>query len=179
MTQIMRAEADHMKQTQALRILGIDPGTATTGYGVVDKIGAKPVMVDYGAIYTSPKKSAPERLLDIYQQLNEIIDQYAPDVVVMERLFFAKNQTTAIAVGKACGVMQFAAAQRNLQVVEYTPMEVKQAVVGYGGAEKKQVQFMIQRILDLKEIPKPDDAADALALCVCHAHAEKLRLMVK
>ncbi len=104
-----------------------------------------------------------------------IIDKYCPDVVVMERLFFAKNQTTAIAVGKACGVMQFTAAQRELPVVEYTPMEVKQAVVGYGGADKQQVQYMIQRILSLKEIPKPDDAADALALCVCYAHSEKLR----
>ncbi|MCE5324730.1 crossover junction endodeoxyribonuclease RuvC [bacterium] len=158
-----------------MRILGIDPGTATTGYGVVDKIGVSPKMVDYGAIETSPKKSAPERLLDIYNELNKIIDQYQPDVIVMERLFFAKNQTTAIAVGKACGVMQFAAAQRGLTVVEYTPMEVKQAVVGYGGAEKKQIQFMIQRILSLREIPKPDDAADALALAVCHAHSEKLR----
>jgi crossover junction endodeoxyribonuclease RuvC len=160
---------------QTLRILGLDPGTATTGYGVVDKIGASPKMVDYGAILTSPKKSIPQRLIDIYNDLNKIIDQYQPDVIVMERLFFAKNQTTAIAVGKACGVMQFAAAQRGLSVVEYTPMEVKQAVVGYGGAEKKQIQFMIQRILNLRELPKPDDAADALALAVCHAHSEKLR----
>lgn len=160
---------------QTLRILGLDPGTATTGYGVVDKIGASPKMVDYGAILTSPKKSIPQRLIDIYNDLNKIIDQYQPDVIVMERLFFAKNQTTAIAVGKACGVMQFAAAQRGLTVVEYTPMEVKQAVVGYGGAEKKQIQFMIQRILNLRELPKPDDAADALALAVCHAHSEKLR----
>ncbi len=160
---------------QTLRILGLDPGTATTGYGVVDKIGANPKMVDYGAILTSPKKSIPDRLIDIYNDLNKIIDQYQPDVIVMERLFFAKNQTTAIAVGKACGVMQFAAAQRGLTVVEYTPMEVKQAVVGYGGAEKKQIQFMIQRILNLRELPKPDDAADALALAVCHAHSEKLR----
>lgn len=160
---------------QTLRILGLDPGTATTGYGVVDKIGVSPKMVDYGAILTSPKKSIPQRLIDIYNDLNKIIDQYQPDVIVMERLFFAKNQTTAIAVGKACGVMQFAAAQRGLTVVEYTPMEVKQAVVGYGGAEKKQIQFMIQRILNLRELPKPDDAADALALAVCHAHSEKLR----
>ncbi|MEN6356914.1 MAG: crossover junction endodeoxyribonuclease RuvC [Armatimonadota bacterium] len=158
-----------------MRILGIDPGTATTGYGVVDKIGVNPKMVDYGAIETSPKKADAERLLDIYNELNKIIDQYNPDVIVMERLFFAKNQTTAIAVGKACGVMQFAAAQRGIPVVEYTPPEVKQSVVGYGGAEKKQVQFMIQRILNLRETPKPDDAADALALAVCHAHSEKLR----
>ena len=95
----------------------------------------------------------------------------------MERLSFAKNQTTVIAVSKACGVMQFAAANRGLPVIEYTPMEVKQAVVGYGGADKKQIQYVIQRILKLKEIPKPDDAADALALCVCHAHSEKLRSM--
>ena len=158
-----------------MRILGLDPGTATTGYGVVDKIGATPVVVDYGAIRTSPKTEPALRLLEIHAKLNAIIDKYRPDVVVMERLFFAKNQTTAIAVGKACGVMQFTAAQRELTVVEYTPMEVKQAVVGYGGADKQQVQYMIQRILSLKEIPKPDDAADALALCVCYAHSEKLR----
>lgn len=158
-----------------LRILGIDPGTATTGYGVVDKVASSPVLVDYGTILTSPKQTAPERLLDAYRQLNDIIDRYQPDVIAMERLFFAKNQTTAIAVGKACGVMQFAAAQRGIPVVEYTPMEVKQSVVGYGGAEKKQIQFMIQRILNLKEVPKPDDAADALALAICHAHSEKLR----
>ena len=124
-----------------MRILGLDPGTATTGYGVVDKVGSSPVMVDYGAILTSPKETAPQRLLDLYTQLNAIIDEYHPEVIVMERLFFAKNQTTAIAVGKSCGVMQFAAAQRGLAVVEYTPMEVKQAVVGYGGAEKKQVRI--------------------------------------
>jgi len=158
-----------------LRILGIDPGTATTGYGVVDKVGSSPVLVDYGAIRTSPRRTSPERLLDAYNQLNEIIDRLKPDVIVMERLFFAKNQTTIIAVGKACGVMQFAAAQRGIPVVEYTPMEVKQAVVGYGGAEKRQIQYMIQRILKLSEAPKPDDAADALALAICHAHAEKLR----
>lgn len=160
-----------------LRIVGIDPGTATTGYGVVDKVGTSPVMVDYGAIITSPKKTASERLLDIYERMNAIMDQYKPDVVVMERLFFAKNQTTVIAVSKACGVIQFAVAQRQVSVVEYTPMEVKQAVVGYGGAEKQQVQYMIQRILNLREPPKPDDAADALALCVCHAHSEKLRAL--
>lgn len=158
-----------------MRILGLDPGTATTGYGLVDREASSPVIVGYGTITTSPRSSAGDRLLDVYNELNKIIDSYGPDVIVMERLFFAKNQTTAIAVGKACGVMQFAAAQRGLPVVEYTPMEVKQAVVGYGGAEKNQIQYMIQRILGLKEVPRPDDAADALALCICHAHAEKLR----
>jgi crossover junction endodeoxyribonuclease RuvC len=158
-----------------MRILGLDPGTATTGYGVVDRIGSSPCLVDFGTITTSPKQDAPERLLEVYNRLSEIMDRYAPDVVVMERLFFAKNQTTAISVGKACGVMQFAAARRGLAVVEYTPMEVKQAVVGYGGAEKKQIQYMVQRILKLDDAPKPDDAADALAVCICHAHSEKLR----
>lgn len=157
------------------RIIGIDPGTATTGYGVVEKVGSSPRMVGFGAIVTSPRRNPPDRLLEIYNRVNAILDEYTPDVVVMERLFFAKNQTTAIAVSKASGVIQFAAAQRGLAVVEYTPMEVKQAVVGYGGAEKQQVQYMIQRILGLAEPPKPDDAADALALCVCHAHSEKLR----
>jgi len=160
-----------------IRILALDPGTATTGYGVVDKIGVTPKMVDYGTIETDPKQNPAIRLLDIYRQLNKIIDDYHPDVLVMERLFYAKNQTTVIAVAKACGVMQFTAAERGIPVIEYTPPEVKQAVVGYGGAEKKQVQFMIQRILNLKEIPKPADAADALALAVCHAHAEKIRAL--
>jgi len=158
-----------------VRILGIDPGTATTGYGVVERVGSTPRLIDYGAIKTSPRETAPRRLLDVYTRINEIIDRHLPDVVVMERLFFAKNQTTAIAVGKACGVLQFAAAQRGLPVVEYTPMEVKQAVVGYGGAQKRQIQYMVQRILALDEPPSPDDAADALALCICHAHSEKIR----
>ncbi len=140
----------------------------------MDKFAATPVIVHYGTIRTSPKQSAPDRLLVLHDQLNLIIDKYLPDVIVMEQLFFAKNQTTAIAVGKACGVLQLVAAKRGVPVIEYTPPEVKQAVVGYGNAEKKQVQYMIQRILGLDEIPKPDDAADALALCVCHAHAEKL-----
>ncbi|MCX8052394.1 MAG: crossover junction endodeoxyribonuclease RuvC [Armatimonadetes bacterium] len=161
-----------------MRILGIDPGTATTGYGVVERIGSTSRLIDYGAVKTSTRTSVPERLLDVYARINEIIDQHSPDVMVMERLFFAKNQKTAIAVGKACGVLQFAAAQRRLPVVEYTPKEVKLAIVGYGGAEKRQIQYMVQRILDLPEPPSPDDVADALALCICHAHSEKIRSLV-
>ena len=161
---------------RSLRILGIDPGTATTGYGVVDKINGNPTMVDYGCILTSPKQSAPDRLLDIHQQLTKILDDYCPDVIAMERLFFAKNQTTAIAVGKACGVLQFTAAQRGIEVIEYTPMEVKQAVVGYGGAEKKQVQFMVTRLLGLEKPPKPDDVADALAIAICHAFRSRVAI---
>ena len=162
-----------------MRVLGLDPGTATTGYGVVEKDGGSPRLVEYGVVTTSASRVAPDRLLEIYSRVNEIIDAFAPDVLVMEQLFFAKNQTTAMAVGKACGVLQLAAAQRGLPVVEYTPMEVKQAVVGYGGADKKQIQYMIQRILGLDEAPRPDDAADALALCITHAHSEKLRTAAK
>jgi len=132
-------------------------------------------MVRYGTITTSPKQPPARRLLILHEELNCIIDEFEPDVIVMEQLFFAKNQTTAIAVGKACGVLQLVAAQRGVPVVEYTPPEVKQAVVGYGNAEKKQVQYMIQRILNIEEVPKPDDAADALALAICHAHSERLR----
>lgn len=158
-----------------MRILGVDPGTATTGYGIVERIGSTATLLDYGIIRTTTRKSSAERLVDIYSRICEIIDRYTPDVVVMEQLFFSKNQKTALAVGKACGVIQFAAAQRGLDVVEYTPMEVKLAVVGYGAAEKRQVQYMVQRILSLESPPSPDDAADALALCICHAHSEKLR----
>ncbi|MDH7602223.1 MAG: crossover junction endodeoxyribonuclease RuvC [Armatimonadota bacterium] len=158
-----------------MRILGVDPGTAITGYGILDQQGSTSSIVDYGTISTSPRKTGPERLVDIYRGFNELVDKYAPDVVVMERLFFSKNQRTAMAVGKACGVVQFAAAQRGLDVVEYTPKQVKQAVVGYGMAEKRQVQYMVQRILGMREPPSPDDAADALALCICHAHSVKIR----
>ncbi|MGQ9456544.1 MAG: crossover junction endodeoxyribonuclease RuvC [Armatimonadota bacterium] len=158
-----------------MRILGVDPGTATTGYGVVERIGSTATLLDYGVIETSTRKSPTQRLVYIYSRICEIIDRYSPDVVVMEQLFFSKNQKTALAVGKACGVIQFAAAQRGLDVIEYTPMEVKLAVVGYGAAEKRQVQYMVQHILSLENPPSPDDAADALALCVCHAHSERLR----
>ncbi len=162
-----------------MRILGVDPGTAITGYGIVDQIGSTPTIVDYGIISTNAGKSAPERLADIYRRFNELVDKYAPNVIVMEHLFFSKNQKTAIAVGKACGVVQLAAAQRGLEIVEYTPTEVKLAVVGYGAAEKRQVQYMVQRILGLDGLPSPDDAADALALCICHAHSAKMRSLCR
>ena len=160
-----------------MRILGIDPGTATIGYGVVDTVNGKNIVVSYGVITTSPKKSDSKRLLDIYCDTNTIISEFNPDSVAIERLFFARNITTAIAVAKASGVINLAVVQRSIPVIEYTPMEVKQAVVGYGNAEKKQVQYMIKRLLDLKETPKPDDAADALAIAICHAHSMKLKTL--
>jgi len=156
-------------------ILGIDPGTATTGYGVLRKVGDRLEVMSYGPIYTSSKLSASVRLKSIYEQLDEIIQTYQPEALAIERLFFAKNETTALAVGRASGVVLLLAEQRGLRAEEYTPLQVKMAVVGYGGAEKKQVQFMVQKILNLPEQPKPDDVADALAIAICHAHSEKLR----
>ena len=158
-----------------MRIIGIDPGTAIIGYGVIDCINSRNQVVAYGIITTSAKKAPEQRLLDIYCDTNAIINEFEPDCVAVERLFFSRNTTTAIAVAKASGVIQLAMAQKNLPLEEYTPMEVKQAVVGYGNAEKKQVQYMIQRILNLKEIPKPDDAADALAIAICHSNSMKLK----
>jgi crossover junction endodeoxyribonuclease RuvC len=153
-----------------LIILGIDPGIATTGFGLVEKQGQKLKALDYGAILTSPRDESPDRLLSIYEQLNHLLDLHQPDFLVTERLFFAKNETTAFGVGRTIGVVLLTAAQRGIPWTEYTPPQVKQAVVGYGAAEKKQVQYMIQRLLNLPSIPKPDDAADALAIAICHAH---------
>lgn len=156
-------------------ILGIDPGTATTGYGVVEKIGGTVKAVTYGAILTTPKETPSDRILSIYNQLGVLLDTYKPDVLAHERLFFSKNETTAFSVGRTVGIVLLSAAQRGIPDFEYTPMEVKQSVVGYGGAEKKQVQYMVTKILGLKETPKPDDVADALAICICHAHSAVLK----
>ncbi|MBO7394342.1 MAG: crossover junction endodeoxyribonuclease RuvC [Abditibacteriota bacterium] len=150
-----------------MRVLGFDPGTATTGFAVAEKVGGVMKPVTYGTILTTPEKTDRERLVDIYNDLNTVIDTYKPDTVAMEKLFFSKNQTTGIAVAKACGVMQLVCAFRGLEVKEYTPSAVKLSVVGYGNAEKKQVQYMVCKLFNLKETPKPDDAADALALCAC------------
>lgn len=156
-------------------ILGIDPGTATTGYGVVESEGSRVRAVDFGAIITSPKETASDRLMAIFGEVCRLMDEHKPDVLVTERLFFSKNETTAFSVGRTVGVVLLAAAQRGIKTIEYTPMEIKQSVVGYGGAEKKQIQYMVQRILNLQSTPKPDDVADALAICITHAHSMKLR----
>jgi crossover junction endodeoxyribonuclease RuvC len=154
-----------------MRILGIDPGTATTGYGLVteDENGAL-LAIKYGAIITPPEMPMPERLVMLYRQLNEIILLHHPDSGAVEKLFFTRNVTTAISVGQARGVILLALAQAGLSVGEYTPMEVKQAVAGYGGADKRQVQMMVKALLGLEDIPKPDDAADALAIAITHLH---------
>ena len=155
-------------------ILGLDPGVATTGYGVLQKLAGKITAIDYGVIRTPAGQPSPDRLHTIYNELNRLFDTHRPDSFVTERLFFSKNETTAFIVGRTIGVALLVAAQRSVDWVEYTPPEVKMAVVGYGSAEKKQVQYMIQRLLNLPAPPKPDDAADALAVAICHAHSARI-----
>ena len=160
-------------------ILGLDPGIATTGFGVVLKEGQNLTALDYGVITTTPNNTPPDRLHLIFDELNRLFDLHQPDILVTERLFFAKNETTAFGVGRTIGVALLTAAQRGIDWIEYSPPQVKQAVVGYGGADKKQVQYMIQRLLNLPGPPKPDDAADALAVAVCHAHSSALTMLEK
>ena len=155
-------------------ILGIDPGTATTGYGVIEKIGSRTKYITCGVILTPKEAAMPDRLRSIYDQLCEIIDKHQPDAIVTEQLFFSTNVTTGLQVGRAVGVVLLAASQRNIPWREYRPAEVKMAVVGFGAAEKKQVQFMVARLLGLKEAPKPDDVADALAIAITHAFRSRI-----
>ena len=147
-------------------ILGVDPGTATTGYGIVrhSKISE---CLDYGVIKTNPLSPMPERLRILSNKLNQIIAKYKPGVLAVENVYFFKNLKTALPVSQAKGVILLAAAKKNIKVREFTPLQVKMGVAGYGRAEKKQIQRMIQLLLNLKELPKPDDAADALAVAVC------------
>lgn len=154
-----------------MRVLGLDPGMAKTGYGIIEITGHKFKGIAYGCIETPPQLEEMQRLLELYQQLEELIRTYQPSVLVVEELFFNKNSRTAMAVGQARGVVLLAAAQQDLDVVEYTPLQVKQGVVGYGRATKRQVQEMVKILLGLEEIPRPDDAADALAVAICYAHS--------
>ncbi len=157
-------------------VLGIDPGTATTGYGLVRETDDGGIeMVDYGIIST-PKNTPPEsRLLTIFDRINDLIALHSPETAAVEKLFFQRNVTTALAVGQARGVILLGLARNNVSVFEYTPLEVKQAVAGYGGAEKKQVQLMVKALLNLHDIPRPDDAADALAIAICHCQSYRLK----
>ncbi|WP_406676537.1 crossover junction endodeoxyribonuclease RuvC [Moorella sp. ACPs] len=151
-------------------ILGIDPGTAIVGYGLIEVRNAGPLQAfAYGCIRTPAGEKASRRLVLIYDHLQEIIKNYRPDIMAIEELFFNKNSRTAMAVGQARGVALLAAAHAALPVAEYTPLEVKQAVTGYGRAPKEQVQRMVQALLGLKSRPEPDDVADALAVAICHA----------
>jgi len=155
--------------------LGIDPGTATTGYGLVrlEQDGSL-LAVKYGVITTPKNTPAPERLIMLYDQLQDLLREHKPDTAAVEKLFFQRNITTAIAVGQARGVMLLSLAQAGLEVFEYTPNEIKQAVAGYGSAGKRQMQEMVRVLLALDSIPKPDDAADALAVAICHLHSARM-----
>jgi crossover junction endodeoxyribonuclease RuvC len=155
-------------------ILGIDPGTATTGYGLITEKRDRLAFVDHGVISTSCKDTSQARLRKIYSDLKKLILDYKPNAIAIEKLYFGKNTKTAIAVGQARGIALLAAAERKIVVAEYTPLQVKMAVTGYGGADKKQVQQMVKTLLRLSDLPKPDDAADALAIAICHLHSYKL-----
>ena len=154
--------------------MGIDPGTATTGFGVVESRGSRLRMVDYGVITTPAGMDMPGRLCLIHEGLSRIISQYQPESAAVEQIFHHHNAKTVITVAQSRGVILYTVASAGIQVCEYTPLQVKESVVGYGQADKRQVQLMVQKILSLKEIPKPDDAADALAIAICHLHAQRL-----
>ena len=159
-------------------ILGIDPGIAIVGYGVIECSSSFKAL-EYGAVITEAGTPFPDRLKIIYEELSCIIDEYNPQDLAIEELFFNKNVKTAIKVGQARGVEILAAVNKGLEIYEYTPLQIKQGVVGYGRAEKFQVQEMVKMLLNLKEIPKPDDVADALAVALCHGYSLKFKDMFK
>ncbi len=155
-------------------VLGIDPGLATTGYGVIKSYNRKLELINFGCLLTKSGIPLSARLLTISQQTKQLILTYKPDIVVIEEIFFCKNVKTALQVGHVRGVIMLAAVEANCPVMEYTPLQVKQALTGFGRADKKQIQEMVKIFLNLKTIPKPDDAADALAITICHVHSSKL-----
>ncbi len=152
-------------------ILGIDPGTAITGYGVISEAEGGPRARAYGVIRTPAKQELALRLVTIYAELNALLDAHHPDAVAVEEVFFSKNARTALSVGHARGVVLLAVAQRGIPLFHYKPTQVKQAVTGYGGADKRQIQEMMRMLLGLDDIPRPDDAADALAIALCHLNS--------
>ena len=160
-------------------ILGIDPGLATMGYGVIEAEGQKRKVVQFGTINTRAGSPTPQRLRSIFQGVNQLLDIYAPDDVAFEELFFSKNVTTGIAVAQARGAALAAVAARTDNVYEYTPMQIKQAITGYGGADKGQMQRMVKALLGMQEIARPDDAADALAVALTHANSIHMKKLFK
>lgn len=154
-----------------MRILGIDPGVATIGFGLIEASRAKNTLLRYGVITTPPGLPLSDRLFQIHQDMNQLLELFKPEEVAIEELFFSKNITTGISVAHGRGVILLSVAEKGIPVYEYTPMQVKQAVVGYGKAEKKQVMLMTQRLLHMDKLPRPDDAADALAIAICHSRA--------
>lgn len=154
-----------------MRILGIDPGYATIGFGVIDADRGNFSLLQYGIISTSPEDPFPQRLLTIHRDMTQLIDAMKPDVMAIEELFWGHNVTTGIGVSHGRGVILLAAAQQDLPISEYTPMQIKQAVVGYGNATKLQVMDMTKRLLKMEKVARPDDAADAIAVALCHARS--------
>ncbi len=160
-------------------IIGIDPGYAIVGVGVIEYVGNKFRTIDYGAITTPAGMPTTERLNKIFHETAAYIERYKPDAVAIEELFFNSNQKTAITVAQARGALLVAATSSGVPVYEYTPLQVKQSVTGYGRADKGQIQQMVKMMLGLTQIPKPDDAADALAIAICHAHSNKMNKILK
>lgn len=158
-----------------MRTIGIDPGTATTGFAVLEEKNKSLFLLDYGCINTPKNIEMPERLKVISDKLKQVIKKYKPDNIAVEDLFFCSNAKTAIKVGQARGVILLTAAQNKIKVFEYTPLQIKLALTGYGRADKKQIQYMVKSILKCKDIPKPDDAADAIAIAICHLNSYKLK----
>lgn len=165
-------------KTLQMIIMGIDPGFAITGYGIVKYEGNRFSVLDYGAVTTEASMKLSQRLLVLSQQLELLIMQHKPDAVAIEELFFNKNIKTALTVGHGRGVAVVSAARCGVDIYEYTPLQVKQAVVGYGRAEKAQIQQMVKSILNLSKIPKPDDVADALAVAICHGNSHRLGMIL-
>lgn len=157
--------------------IGFDPGTARLGYGIIES-EPDPVAIDYGVIVTTADSPMATRLLEIHAAVGELIDRHQPQAIAVERLFFARNVTTAMTVGQARGVVLLAAAQHGVATAEYAPSEIKQAVVGYGKADKQQIQEMVRIMLGLESLPRPDDAADALAVAICHVQVAPFRARV-
>ncbi|KAF1073276.1 crossover junction endodeoxyribonuclease RuvC [Methanogenium sp. MK-MG] len=151
-------------------VVGIDPGIARVGYGVLERTARYPTPLAYGCIETKSSLSQSQRLREIYESISQVLDDYSPACVAIEQLFFSRNTTSAMQVSEARGVLLLAAVQRDIAIAEYTPNQIKQAVTGSGRADKHQVQEMMRRLLRLQEIPRPDDAADGLAVALCHIH---------
>jgi crossover junction endodeoxyribonuclease RuvC len=161
-------------------VIGIDPGTASTGYGLIRQTPDGSLeLVDFGVISTPPDVLMPNRLMQLHSDLSELLSLHQPSSGAVETLFFQRNISTAISVGQARGVALLALAQAGVEIDEYSPREIKQAVVGYGNAEKAQIQQMVRTILEMESIPRPDDAADALAVAICHLHSSQLRKRIE
>jgi crossover junction endodeoxyribonuclease RuvC len=162
-----------------VRILGIDPGYALIGYGIIDILGNTIKTIEYGCIRTESNQDFFTRLLEINNQLKSILEAFSPNVLAIEKLYFARNTTTALDVSQVRGVIIAKSLERELEVYEYSPLEVKLAVTGYGRADKQQIQQMVKSLLNLSKIPKPDDVADALAVAICHTNSSKIKSLEK